>query len=289
MPVTRRAARRRASATRRSWSCTDSKGSSAGRSTEAGAGDIVVFSGIEDLQISDTVCTRGQAAGLPPLQVDEPTITMTFQVNKSPFAGNEGKYLTSRQIRARLETELMHNVALRVEDTDDADKFRVSGRGELHLSVLIENMRREGYELAVSRPGRDRARRRRRRARAVGAAHGGLRRAVPGRRDDAARRAQGRADLDDAGRARARAARVSDPGARPDRLPHRVPDGDRRHRAPLPHLRRLRAARVGRDRPAHQRRARVDGARARRSATRCSICRSAARYSSATASKCTKA
>ena len=120
--------------------------------TEAGAGDIVVFSGIEDLKISDTVCARGQGEGLPPLQVDEPTITMTFQVNKSPFAGQEGKYLTSRQIRARLEQELTHNVALRVEETDDADKFRVSGRGELHLSVLIENMRREGYELAVSRP-----------------------------------------------------------------------------------------------------------------------------------------
>jgi GTP-binding protein len=119
---------------------------------EAGAGDIVVFSGIEDLKISDTVCARGQGEGLPPLQVDEPTITMTFQVNKSPFAGQEGKYLTSRQIRARLEQELLHNVALRVEETDDADKFRVSGRGELHLSVLIENMRREGYELAVSRP-----------------------------------------------------------------------------------------------------------------------------------------
>jgi GTP-binding protein len=120
--------------------------------TEAGAGDIVVFSGIEDLKISDTVCARGQGEGLPPLQVDEPTITMTFQVNKSPFAGQDGKYLTSRQIRARLEQELLHNVALRVEETDDADKFRVSGRGELHLSVLIENMRREGYELAVSRP-----------------------------------------------------------------------------------------------------------------------------------------
>jgi len=119
---------------------------------EAGAGDIVVFSGIDDLKISDTVCARGQGAGLPPLQVDEPTITMTFQVNKSPFAGKEGKYLTSRQIRARLEQELLHNVALRVEDMEDPDKFRVSGRGELHLSVLIENMRREGYELAVSRP-----------------------------------------------------------------------------------------------------------------------------------------
>jgi GTP-binding protein len=119
---------------------------------EAGAGDIVAFSGIEGLQISDTVCARGFGEGLPALQVDEPTITMTFQVNKSPFAGQEGKYLTSRQIRARLDQELQHNVALRVEDTDDADKFRVSGRGELHLSVLIENMRREGYELAVSRP-----------------------------------------------------------------------------------------------------------------------------------------
>jgi GTP-binding protein len=119
---------------------------------QAGAGDIVVFSGIEGLQISDTVCARGSGEGLPPLQVDEPTITMTFQVNKSPFAGQEGKYLTSRQIRARLDQELQHNVALRVEETDDADKFRVSGRGELHLSVLIENMRREGYELAVSRP-----------------------------------------------------------------------------------------------------------------------------------------
>ena len=119
---------------------------------EAGAGDIIVFSGIDDLKISDTVCARGVPAGLPPLQVDEPTITMTFQVNKSPFAGKEGKFLTSRQIRARLEQELLHNVALRVEDTGDPDRFRVSGRGELHLSVLIENMRREGYELAVSRP-----------------------------------------------------------------------------------------------------------------------------------------
>ena len=119
---------------------------------EAGAGDIVVFSGIDDLQISDTVCARGAAEALPPLQVDEPTITMTFQVNKSPFAGKEGRFLTSRQIRERLTQELKHNVALRVEDTGDPDRFRVSGRGELHLSVLIENMRREGYELAVSRP-----------------------------------------------------------------------------------------------------------------------------------------
>ena len=119
---------------------------------EAGAGDIVVFSGIDDPQISDTVCERDQPDGLPPLKVDEPTISMTFQVNKSPFSGQDGKYLTSRQIQARLDQELKHNVALRVEETGDPDKFRVSGRGELHLSVLIEMMRREGYELAVSRP-----------------------------------------------------------------------------------------------------------------------------------------
>ena len=122
------------------------------RVTEAGAGDIVVFSGIDELQISDTVCDREHPDGLPALTVDEPTITMTFQVNKSPFSGRDGKFLTSRQIGERLDRELMHNVALRVEPTDDPDKFRVSGRGELHLSILIENMRREGYELAVSRP-----------------------------------------------------------------------------------------------------------------------------------------
>jgi len=119
---------------------------------EAGAGDIVVFSGIDDLQISDTLCSRDKPEALPPLKVDEPTISMTFQVNKSPFAGREGKFLTSRQIQARLDQELKHNVALRVEPTSDPDKFRVSGRGELHLSVLIETMRREGFELAVSRP-----------------------------------------------------------------------------------------------------------------------------------------
>jgi GTP-binding protein len=119
---------------------------------EAGAGDIVVFSGIDDLQISDTICPRDEPDPLPALEVDEPTISMTFQVNKSPFAGREGKYLTSRQIKERLDQELKHNVALRVEETDDPDRFQVSGRGELHLSVLIETMRREGYELAVSRP-----------------------------------------------------------------------------------------------------------------------------------------
>ncbi|MDH4072200.1 MAG: translational GTPase TypA [Gammaproteobacteria bacterium] len=118
----------------------------------ANAGDIVVWSGIDELYISDTLCPRDCPEALPPLAVDEPTISMTFQVNKSPFAGQDGKFLTSRQIRERLEKELKHNVALRVVPTDDPDKFRVSGRGELHLSILIETMRREGYELAVSRP-----------------------------------------------------------------------------------------------------------------------------------------
>lgn len=119
---------------------------------EASAGDIVAITGIDELFISDTICDREAVEALPPLSVDEPTVTMTFQVNTSPFAGQEGKYLTSRQIRDRLHKELLHNVALRVEDTDDPEKFKVSGRGELHLSVLIENMRREGFELAVSRP-----------------------------------------------------------------------------------------------------------------------------------------
>ncbi|MDT8406045.1 MAG: translational GTPase TypA [Methylococcales bacterium] len=118
----------------------------------ASAGDIIAFSGIEPLAISDTLCSNDAVEALPPLTVDEPTVTMTFQVNTSPFAGREGKFLTSRQIRERLEKELQHNVALRVEETDDADKFKVSGRGELHLSILIENMRREGFELGVSRP-----------------------------------------------------------------------------------------------------------------------------------------
>jgi GTP-binding protein len=118
----------------------------------ASAGDIVMFSGIENLGISDTLCDRDHEEAMPALSVDEPTVNMTFQVNKSPFAGQDGKYLTSRQIRERLDQELKHNVALRVDTTSDPDKFRVSGRGELHLSVLVETMRREGYELAVSRP-----------------------------------------------------------------------------------------------------------------------------------------
>lgn len=119
---------------------------------EASAGDIVVISGIDPLSISDTVCQPDVVEALPALSVDEPTISMTFQANSSPFSGKEGKYVTTRNIWDRLQQELKHNVALRVELTEDADKYRVSGRGELHLSVLIETMRREGYELAVGRP-----------------------------------------------------------------------------------------------------------------------------------------
>jgi len=118
----------------------------------AEAGDIVAFAGLETPQISDTLCDPQSPEALPPLVVDEPTISMTFETNTSPFFGQEGKYVTSRQVRDRLQRELLHNVALRVEDTEDPDKFKVYGRGEMHLGVLIENMRREGYELAVSRP-----------------------------------------------------------------------------------------------------------------------------------------
>ena len=118
----------------------------------AQAGDIVLINGIEELAIGSTVCTPGQLEALPLLKVDEPTLTMNFQVNTSPLAGREGKFITTRQIRERLDRELKANVALRVENTDDSDVFLVSGRGELHLTILIENMRREGYELAVGKP-----------------------------------------------------------------------------------------------------------------------------------------
>ena len=118
----------------------------------AAAGEIICVTGIDALNISDTLCDPEHPEALPPLTVDEPTVTMTFQVNDSPFAGQDGKYITSRNLKERLERELIHNVALRVEPGDTPEKFKVSGRGELHLSVLIETMRREGFELAVSRP-----------------------------------------------------------------------------------------------------------------------------------------
>ncbi|MGR2663954.1 translational GTPase TypA [Chromobacterium haemolyticum] len=119
---------------------------------EAEAGDIIIISGIEDIGIGVTICDKEQPVGLPMLSVDEPTLTMDFMVNSSPLAGTEGKFVTSRQIRDRLTKELLTNVALRVEDTGDSDVFRVSGRGELHLTILLENMRREGFEMAVAKP-----------------------------------------------------------------------------------------------------------------------------------------
>ena len=128
------------------------KGLERGPVDGADAGDIVAITGVEDINIGITLCDPEHPDGLPPIAVDEPTLQMNFQVNTSPLAGREGKFVTSRQIRERLMRELEHNVALRVEETADADVFRVSGRGELHLTILIENMRREGYELAVSRP-----------------------------------------------------------------------------------------------------------------------------------------
>ncbi|MEN8129055.1 MAG: translational GTPase TypA [Pseudomonadota bacterium] len=119
---------------------------------QAQAGDIIAFTGMNELYISDTLCDPDNVEALPPLTVDEPTVSMTFQVNTSPFAGRVGKFVTSRKLAERLHEETLHNVALRVETTEDPDKFKVSGRGELHLAILIENMRREGYELGVSRP-----------------------------------------------------------------------------------------------------------------------------------------
>jgi GTP-binding protein len=118
----------------------------------AGAGDIVAITGVEGVNIGVTLCATDAPEGLPPIAVDEPTLTMNFQVNNSPLAGREGKFVTSRQIRDRLMRELQSNVALRVEETEDSDVFRVSGRGELHLTILVENMRREGFELSVSKP-----------------------------------------------------------------------------------------------------------------------------------------
>ncbi len=119
---------------------------------EAQAGDIIAITGIEDLSISETLCSHDHPQALPSLSVDQPTVSMNFQVNTSPFAGREGKFVTSRQIGERLKKELVHNVALRVEETPDPDIFKVSGRGELHLSILLENMRREDFEVSVSRP-----------------------------------------------------------------------------------------------------------------------------------------
>ncbi len=118
----------------------------------AEAGDIIAVAGIEDVFIGDTICNLGNPVPLPPISIDEPTVSMFFMVNNSPFVGKEGKLVTTRNIRERLEKELQTNVAMRMEETEDKDRFKIMGRGELHLSILIETMRREGYELQVSRP-----------------------------------------------------------------------------------------------------------------------------------------
>ncbi len=207
------------------------------------AGDIVAVTGIEDVHIGYTICDVDQPDALPPIAVDEPTLVMNFQVNTSPLAGKEGKFVTSRQIRERLMRELESNVALRVEETADADVFRVSGRGELHLTILIENMRREGYELAVGKPRVLTKTVERRGARALRGADRRHRRRPPGRRHGIAGPPQGRAQGHGERRPRPRAHRVPRVGARAHRLPERVHERDARHRPAEPHLRRLRTAR----------------------------------------------
>ncbi len=214
----------------------------------AGAGDIVAFAGIAEPKVSDTLCDPATVEPLPSLTVDEPTISMTFEVNTSPFLGREGKFVTSRQIRERLEREAIHNVALRVEPTADPDKFVVFGRGELHLGVLLENMRREGYEMAVSRP------------RVVikqidGAPHEPYEQVTVDADADAqgdimsalGSRGAELKDMQADGRGRIRLDYMV-PVARLDRLSNRVSHHDPRHRAAAPCVRSLRpggAARIG--------------------------------------------
>ncbi len=210
---------------------------------EASAGDIVAFSGIEGLKISETVCDPEAVEGLPPLAIDEPTISMTFQVNNSPFAGREGKYVTSRNLRERLDQELLHNVALRVEPTADPDKFKVSGRGELHLSILVENDAAGGLRAGDLAAGGDPEDHRRRRLRAVGDADRRRRGAAPGRGDGTARRAARRAAGHLRRRPRPGAARLPDPQPRAARLPLGVSYRDLRDRHSLPRLRDLRPRR----------------------------------------------
>ena len=224
---------------------------------EAEAGDIVIISGIEDIGIGVTIADRDNPVGLPMLSVDEPTLTMDFMVNTSPLAGTEGKFVTSRQIRDRLQKELLTNVALRVEDTADADVFRVSGRGELHLTILLENMRREGYELAVGKP------------RVVF-------REIDGQKCepyenltvDVPDDNQG-AVMEELGRRRGELTNMESDGngrtrleyrPRPDRLPRRIHDHDARRRPDEPRLRRLRS-RQTRHARSPQRRTRLPRAR----------------------------
>ena len=228
----------------------------------ARAGDIVLVTGIDDLSIGTTLAAVDTPEALPPIMVDEPTLSMYFQVNTSPLAGREGKYVTSRNLRERLAKELLTNMALRVEETGDTDAFLVSGRGELHLTILIENMRREGFELAVSRP--------RVVLREVGGVtcepYENLSVDVEEAHQGAVMEALGtrRADLTQHGirQPGPHASRISRAGARPDRLPGRVHEPDARHRPHEPRVRQL-CAGEGRHSRAAQRRADVGRGRSR--------------------------
>ncbi len=228
----------------------------------AGAGDIVAFAGIAEPKVSDTLCDPATVEPLPSLTVDEPTISMTFEVNTSPFLGREGKFVTSRQIRERLERESIHNVALRVEPTADPDKFVVFGRGELHLGVLLENMRREGYEMSVSRPRVVIKQIGGARARALRAGHGRCRQRCAGRHHDGVGQPRRGIEGHAGRRPRARAPGLHDSVARTDRFSDRISHHDARHRPAASCVRSLRAggaARIGpapagsadRQRPGH--------------------------------------
>ena len=211
-----------------------------GRRRSAKPATSSLINGIEEIGIGVTIADPEHPEALPLLKVDEPTLTMNFQVNTSPLAGREGKYVTSRQLRERLQRELMSNVALRVEETGDADVFEVSGRGELHLTILLENMRREGYELAVVAAARRDQGDRRREAGAVRNADGRRRGNQPGRGDGSARRAARRSAGHAVRRQRPRAAGLPHTRARADRLPVGIHDHDARHRHHEPRVRRLR-------------------------------------------------
>ena len=247
--------------------------------TDAGAGDIVCLAGIEDITIGETIADVVERRALTPIAVDEPTVSMIFGVNTSPMAGREGQFVTSRQIKDRLDKELLGNVSIRVEATDTPEQMKVLGRGELQLSILIEMMRREGFELQVSRPDivtkevngqtvepvEDLDRRRRR--------------GVPGRRHRPGRHPPRHDDEDGEPRQRPRPDGVPHPGARPDRVPLAVPHGNQGHRDHEPPVRGVGAV-ARRDSGAGDRRAGRPTGPASRRPTRSTTCRSAARSSS---------
>ena len=211
--------------------------------------------GIEDITIGETIADVEHRMAIPPIAVDEPTVSMIFGVNTSPMAGRDGQFVTSRQIKDRLDRELLGNVSIRVEPTDTPEQMKVLGRGELQLSILIEMMRREGFELQVSRPDIV-TKERQRQGDGAGRGPGDRRRrGVPGRRHRAGRHAPRDDDEDGQPRQRPRAPRVPHPGARPDRVPLAVPDRDQGHRDHEPPVRRLGAV-ARRDPGARDRRAR---------------------------------